>query len=136
MAGMSSPSLDPAPGPAPLDPLDARTLRQLKDLGGDDDPDFLPSVLRSFLEHLGVAIADLEAAVARQDAASLKRVAHSLKGSAGNVGAKTLAARCADVERGALGGGDLASPLTDVRAEASRVRARVEAELRAGAGRG
>jgi len=129
MAPMSSPVPPNRPGPAPLDPLDARTLRQLKDLGGDDDPEFLPSVLRSFLSHLGTAVADLDAAVARRDSAAVKRAAHSLKGGAGNVGAKTLASLCAAVEHVALAGGDLAQPIADVRTEATRVRARVDAEL-------
>lgn len=133
---MSSPAPLPVPGPVPLDPLDARTLRQLKDLGGDDDPDFLPSVLQSFLSHLGTAVADLDAAVARHDAAAVKRAAHSLKGGAGNVGAKTLATLCAAVEHVALAGGDLARPLADVHAEATRVRARVDAELARVARRG
>ena len=129
MGPMSSPAPMHSPGPAPLDPLDARTLRQLKDLGGDDDPEFLPSVLRSFLSHLGTAVADLDAAVARRDSAAVKRAAHSLKGGAGNVGARTLATLCAAVEHVALAGGDLARPLAAVHAEATRVRARVDAEL-------
>ncbi len=129
MGRMSSPSPLPPPGPASLDALDPRTLGQLKDLGGDDDPDFFPSVLRSFLSHLGTSVAALDAAAARRDAAAVKRAAHSLKGGAGNVGAKTLSALCAAVEHVAAAGGDLARPLADLHAEAVRVRARVDAEL-------
>lgn len=119
----------PPPAPAPLDPLDARTLRQLKDLGGDDDPDFLPSVMRAFLAHLTGAVRDVAAAARAGDAPAVKRVAHSLKGGAGNVGARGLSTSCAAMEAAALGGADLAGPLAALLAEAERVRARVEDEL-------
>ncbi len=118
-----------APAPRRSTPSTRGRCGRPKDLGGDDDPEFLPSVLRSFLSHLGTAVADLDAAVARRDSAAVKRAAHSLKGGAGNVGARTLATLCAAVEHVALAGGDLARPLADVHAEATRVRARVDAEL-------
>lgn len=127
-----------SPGPAPLepkDPLDAGTLRQLQELG-DDDPDFLPGVLRSFRTHATSAVATLEAAVRAGDAAAVKRAAHSLKGGAGNVGARGLASRCAALEAVAVGGGNLAVALADVVAEARRVGARIDAELDGGRGRG
>jgi len=128
----------PAPGPAPLepkDPLDPGTLRQLQDLG-DDDPDFLPGVLRSFRDHATSAVATLEAAVRAGDTAAVKRAAHSLKGGAGNIGARDLSSRCAALEAATVGRGDLVAALGDVVAEARRVGARIDAELTGGRGRG
>jgi DUF971 family protein/HPt (histidine-containing phosphotransfer) domain-containing protein len=110
--------------------VDRAALAGLRELGGDDDPDFFPSVVRTFLEHLDRGVAALAAAVAERDAARVKAVAHGLKGGAGHVGARPFAGLCKAMEGAALAGltdaDVLVAAITD---EAARVRARLAQEL-------
>lgn len=70
-----------------LDPVVIDNLRQLTPAG---EPDVLVEVLQLFLQDVPRRIARLRAACVAGDAAELQKTAHSLKGSAGNVGAQAL----------------------------------------------
>lgn len=122
----------PAPAAPPPPPLDAATIATLKDLAGPDEPDFVASVVASFLRHLDVGLSTLEASLAGGDGTGLAKAAHSLKGAAGNVGAKPLAAACAALEAALRGGGDARAALATVVAEASRARPPLETLARGG----
>jgi HPt (histidine-containing phosphotransfer) domain-containing protein len=52
-----------------------------------------------FLQDTPVRIQTMQSAIARSDAPALKESAHSLKGSASNLGARRLARFCAQLER-------------------------------------
>jgi len=67
---------------------------------------------------------DLRTALRDEDAASLARLAHAMKGSASNLGAQGLAAICADVEAFAVKGDFGAAPIRvrDLGQEFDRVR--------------
>lgn len=127
------------PSARPGGPLDPSVLEQLKDLGGPDDPGFLPGVLRSFLDHLDRARDVWRAPASARDPAVLRAAAHGLKGAAGNVGARELSRRAAALEAATAGGGppDDARPAVVAATaaldeEAARVRAAVERVLGAG----
>lgn len=78
-----------------LDPAVIDNLRQLTPPG---EPDVLAEVLELFLEDVPRRIAKLRAACAAGDAAELHKMAHSLKGSAGNIGASALFAICRQLD--------------------------------------
>jgi HPt (histidine-containing phosphotransfer) domain-containing protein len=62
------------------------------------EPDVLTEVLELFLQDVPRRIARLRASCAAGDAAELHKTAHSLKGSAGNVGAQALLAICRQLD--------------------------------------
>jgi HPt (histidine-containing phosphotransfer) domain-containing protein len=78
-----------------LDPAVIDTLRQLNMPG---EPDVLSEVLRLFLDEVPPRIARLCNAWETGNIQELQRTAHSLKGSAGNVGAHGMAEVCKQLE--------------------------------------
>ena len=110
---------------AVLDPAVIDSLRQLTPPG---EPDVLDEVLRMFLDEVPRRIDRLRAAWAAGDLAELHRAAHSLKGSAGNIGAHAMYAVCRQLdERGKAG--DLAGTEQLVAALAEEF-GKVEGEIR------
>src|SRR5688572_5568834 len=77
--------------PVVLDPAVIDSLRQLTMPG---EPDVLVQVLRLFLQEAPPRIARLRNAWASGDIEDVHRAAHSLKGSAGNIGARRLFEVC------------------------------------------
>ena len=62
------------------------------------DPDALPELVALFLEDLPDRMSDLQNAWDRRDVAAIKASAHTLKGSASNMGARRLADACRRLE--------------------------------------
>ncbi len=73
--------------PAVLDQAVLESLRQLTPSGA---PDVLTEVLQMFLQEVPPRVARLRNAWASGDIEEMYRAAHSLKGSAGNIGAERL----------------------------------------------
>jgi len=71
-------------------------LRELQEPGG---PDAAVELIELFLRDTPVKIQSMQSAIARSDGLALQESAHSLKGSASNLGARRLAKLCADLER-------------------------------------
>lgn len=85
-----------APNSEPvLDPAVIENLRQLTPPG---EPDVLAEVLELFLQDVPRRIERLRASCAAGDAAELHKTAHSLKGSAGNIGARAMLAICRQLD--------------------------------------
>jgi HPt (histidine-containing phosphotransfer) domain-containing protein len=78
--------------------LDEEVLAQLRELGGEDDPEFLNSVIDQFLDDGPVRIRAIRQAVESANAEALTKAAHSLKGSCQNIGAKIVGLRCLTLE--------------------------------------
>ncbi len=114
--------------------VDEDVLQRLRDLGGDDDPGFLGDLVKDFLAHGDRAMEGMRAAVKAGDAKRLAEVAHGLKGSSGNVGARALSVLCAEAERIAKTGETAAAsvPVEAAVAEWARVRARLAREIPGG----
>lgn len=72
------------------DVLDPAVLDNLRQLTPPGEPDLLLQVLTIFLDEAPKRIERLQSALAAGDAAGVQRAAHSLKGSAGNIGAHAL----------------------------------------------
>ena len=97
--------------PAVLDPAVIETLRQLTPPG---EPDVLTEVLQMFLAEFPPRMNRLRIAWASQNIEEMYRAAHSLKGSAGNIGAERLMKVCSQLdEMGRSGDLANASPLVD-----------------------
>ena len=80
---------------AVLDPAVIATLRQLSVPG---EPDVLAEVLRLFLAEAPPRIEKLRNAWRGGNIQEVQRVAHSLKGSAGNIGANALYEICREID--------------------------------------
>jgi DNA phosphorothioation-dependent restriction protein DptG len=61
----------------------------LKELS-DNDEEFIKELLSSFVDDISNQIGELESAISQQDSQKRKERAHSIRGAARNVGAKTL----------------------------------------------
>ena len=83
------------------DPLVPGVLASLRELG---DPDFISELAQVFLDDSSSRLAALREAVEGDDASSVQRIAHTLKGSSGNMGATKMAAICADLQEAGASG--------------------------------
>jgi HPt (histidine-containing phosphotransfer) domain-containing protein len=89
-----------APAPAaPDDVLDLAALNDLKDMLGDA----LAEIAQGFLDGLDGEIGAVAVAM-NQDTAAVRAAAHSLKGSAGTMGARLLSGQASAMETAALEG--------------------------------
>jgi len=128
--------VEPASGPtpAPSEPLDRGVLAELRKLQTEGEPDLVTELFEMFRAQFPALMADMRAAVAQGDAERLKRTAHKMKGSSGNLGAQHLAALSdaleKQAERGALAGAEL--PLAQLAVEFNRVWQAFEAEHKRG----
>jgi HPt (histidine-containing phosphotransfer) domain-containing protein len=128
---MPSVSSTPPPG-APIDPAVLGKLRRMQSAGG---PDVVVEVIDLFLGMAPGRLDALRTAAEAGDAAELGRLAHTLKGSAAQVGAMGLWRLCLRIEEIAAvarePGGELGNPASLLRllaAEMERVRVALEAE--------
>ena len=71
--------------------LDDTILKNLKNLGGEDDPEFFSTVIDQFLSDLPRHQGNIQQAIDHQDANALIKAAHTCKGSSGSIGATRLA---------------------------------------------
>ena len=71
--------------------LNPETLNELRALGGEDDPDFLLSLINQFLEDIPRHVTAIQAALDQEDPEALQRAAHACKGGARYMGAERLA---------------------------------------------
>ena len=111
--------------------LDPAVLAGLRELG---DAELLAELAGMFFDDAASRLEDLRQAVAEGDAGAVERVAHTLKGSSGNIGAARMAAICAELQ-GVGSSGDLARAgelLGRLEEEFGRVRPALEAEVEGG----
>jgi two-component system sensor histidine kinase/response regulator len=78
--------------------LDESVLAALRELQDVDEPDILEELIGLFLEDAPLQIAALRECVKDGMAPAAERIAHTLKGSAGNMGATRMAAVCSELE--------------------------------------
>jgi HPt (histidine-containing phosphotransfer) domain-containing protein len=104
------------------------TLRELQEEGA---PDLLSELVALFLADLPNQLEALRQAVEAGDISSARRVAHTLKGSCGNMGAKEMATICARLQ-------DISDPsdltlaailVKHLQVESERVRQALRAEV-------
>ena len=111
------------------DVLDVQQIDELRELAEEmGDPAFLVRLIDQYLRDAASRMAELQEATARRDAPALAVAAHALKGGSATMGAKRMAALCADLEaagrRGELPGPDeLARLSTELQLAAAALQA-------------
>ena len=110
-------------------PLDRAVLGQLHKLEATT-PGLMDNVIGLFLNEMPSRLNDLRDAMLEADLRKMARLAHAMKGSAANLGARSLAALCSDVEEQANAGSPTASgaDLDDLEREFGRVREALQAK--------
>jgi two-component system sensor histidine kinase/response regulator len=111
----------------PSSVLDPAALERLRDMAGGD-ADFLNEMFATFLDDAPGMLAEMRRSLEKRDAATLRRVAHSLKSNSADFGAKALSDLCREVEMMGKGGtlDGVAEKLASIEAEWIRVRAALE----------
>lgn len=71
--------------------LDSTILQELRNLGGDDVPDFFLTLVDQFLTDLPRHLKAIGLAVEQQDSDGIRKAAHACKGSCRSIGATSLA---------------------------------------------
>ena len=114
-------------------PIEQASLLNLRTIGGDDDA-FVAEIVQMFREDTPPHFAELTACVAQGDAVRLAKVAHSMKGSASNFGAKHFRHLAENLEAIAKSGNlaTATAAIEALRAEYERVVAALAVALAAG----
>lgn len=86
-------------GPETIDLVDQGIIEALIELCDEENPDFFRNLVGEFERHAELRLCEMRTAVVARDGETLYRSAHSLRGSAGNVGAKHMASLLADLQR-------------------------------------
>jgi len=115
------------------DPVDRDVIEDLRELGGSE---MLLELAEMFFEDTQSSIDALNKAVEEDDAGTVKRVAHTLNGSSGNMGATRMSALCAELQDVGGSGDLLRAPelLGQLEEEFGSVRPALEAEVARGGG--
>lgn len=84
---------------ADVSAVDMTVLAAFQELQEDGEPDLIVELIDLYLQEAPLRIEAIQRAVTDADGLSLKRAAHSLKGSSGTLGVRPLAALCEKLER-------------------------------------
>src|SRR5437588_4804659 len=79
--------------------VDLALLLSFAEAQGEGEPDLIVGLIDLYLADTPHRLAAIRAAGAAADGLALKRAAHNLKGSSANLGARQVAALCAELER-------------------------------------
>ncbi|HAM71954.1 MAG TPA: hypothetical protein DCM86_09960, partial [Verrucomicrobiales bacterium] len=121
----------PAPQESAGESMDLSVIQGLRELREPGQPDPLAQLVDLFLRDSLPRVAQIEAALLAGDAPAAAAAAHTLKGSASNLGARKLAALCATIEKQAKGGDVPAANtvLEPLKGEFQRVQSFLKAEV-------
>jgi HPt (histidine-containing phosphotransfer) domain-containing protein len=110
--------------------LDASVLAGLRQLGQPNQPDPVAELIGLFVDDGDQRLGKMEAALKQNDLSAISPLAHGLKGSASNLGARPLAALAAQLEDAASGArlAAVEELLTRLKKEYKRVRVQLEKE--------
>lgn len=92
----------PAPAAAPAAPpgaVDMAMLASFDEAQIEGEPDLVVELIDLYLEDASDKLDALRGALATSDETALRRLAHCLRGSSGNLGAHRMAALCEELER-------------------------------------
>jgi two-component system, sensor histidine kinase and response regulator len=117
----------PAATEATEGPLDREVIESLRELGGSE---MLSELGQMYLDNVRSGLATLQKALEEGDASTVQRVAHTLRGSSSNMGAKRMASLLAKLQD--VGASQIISDgpelLERLEAEFERVRPALEVE--------
>lgn len=80
--------------------FDSEAVARMQRLGGDD---LVRKVSKLFIETARLRMTDVRGGLAAADLAAIARAVHSIRGSAGNVGALAVLRCATEIEQAALG---------------------------------
>ncbi|HEY0456391.1 MAG TPA: PAS domain S-box protein [Verrucomicrobiae bacterium] len=111
--------------------IDQAIIAGLRELREPGHPDPLKELIDLFLKDARPRLEKMQSGIAEKDVAIVASAAHTLKGSASNLGARTLALLCANLEKSAKAGDmtEAANILLDVRGEFQLVESSLLAEM-------
>ncbi|HXX92137.1 MAG TPA: Hpt domain-containing protein [Planctomycetota bacterium] len=109
--------------------IDPQVMADLRALQAGGSPTFLSELIDIFLKEQAQHLARLRKAFDSRDAGVLERVAHTMKGSCGNLGARELSRICAELQGVARAGDWARAESLVLRIETDALG--VESELRA-----
>ena len=92
----------PAPAGASTTPDDVVDMEMLASFGEaqiDDEPDIVVELIDLYLTDVAAKMDALRVALDSSDGPALRRLAHCLRGSSGNLGAHRVAALCKELEQ-------------------------------------
>jgi two-component system sensor histidine kinase/response regulator len=113
------------------DPLDRSVLAGLRELQEEGEPDLLEELIELFLADVPPQLVALRKAAEADDAHSVERIAHTLRGSCANMGAVEMETLCTELQEMGRSGELRAAPglIARLEEEFGRVRAVFEEEL-------
>jgi HPt (histidine-containing phosphotransfer) domain-containing protein len=79
-------------------PVDMAVLASFEEVQLDDEPDIVIELIDLYLDDVPRRIEAMQTAIADSSEQSLKRAAHSLKGSSANLGVVRVAALCEELQ--------------------------------------
>ncbi|MGC2237192.1 MAG: response regulator [Pyrinomonadaceae bacterium] len=82
-----------------LEAIDVSVLNGYRALQQPGKPDLVEKLINLFIEGADKNLSSLRASVTNGNTEAIKRGAHSIKGSAGNIGARQMAALCLELEQ-------------------------------------
>ena len=108
--------------------LDPESIENLRALGAEGDDSFLKEIIGIFIEDTPQRIQELRTAFAASDQTTFSRAAHSIKGSASNLGALRLRAVAEKLEHSSKQQGlaQLDQMIPELEAEFQIARAELE----------
>ena len=118
------------PGNGQLSPIDLSVLAGLRKVQRPGQPDFVTELIDLFLNDTALHLKVLRAAVSGNETGELRRVAHLLKGSSGNIGAGRMATLSQALEGKDLDQKDAETHLVGLENEFEQVREALKAERR------
>jgi signal transduction histidine kinase/CheY-like chemotaxis protein/CHASE3 domain sensor protein/HPt (histidine-containing phosphotransfer) domain-containing protein len=112
--------------------LDPAVIADLRMLDSGQGPSLIEELGALFLAMVPEKLRAMQAALDRGDSEALRRVAHQMTSSSGNLGAKELSRLCAALEdlSGDAGEKEALEFVREIEAEAARVCAALDAEIR------
>jgi len=84
--------------------LDLSVIEELRELGGEEEPDLVLELIGIFLEDTPKRLAEMTSALEEGNLEGMLRAAHTLKSSAANMGGLALRDVCIEMERTAKAG--------------------------------
>lgn len=109
--------------------LDHEAIANVRSLERPDQPDIFSEIVEIFLATSNDDVEALVAAAERGELETVRRIAHSMKGSAANLGARRLSEICAGIERDIRAGTMDIAKLRALEVENERARALLAAEI-------
>ncbi|MEJ5202422.1 MAG: response regulator, partial [Anaerolineales bacterium] len=94
------PTLEKAPQPLEdIEPLDYNMLNNIRELQTEGEADFLTELIDIYLEDSNILMERIQDGIIGGDFQDARKALHSLKGTSANLGVRSIAAACSELEK-------------------------------------